>query len=527
MQPEEEMGLLRDYAERKSEEAFAAVVSQRVNFVYSAALRQLSAPDAAKEVTQTVFIVLARKAGQLPDGTILSGWLFRTTRFVALAYLRAEAKRRSCERKAHMELEFHHDSSEAAWEEIAPLLDEALTKLGEKDRQAILLRFFDNKSLADVGQWLGTTENSAGKRVSRALEKLRRRLLQRGVATTAAGLIAALSAQSVAAAPVGFAGAVTGIALAQGTSAYGQSLILIKGALKMIAWTKAKTAGIAVTILLVAGSGTWVVTNALLSAREPSYQGRLLLEWLADVDFGKPEDLRARATTAIQHMGRRTLPFLLMDLSMRPPSPDSRVRYLRPDMRSSDERARQAVWAFVALGAQGKSAIPELERLLDQMPGYAPEALGGIGRDALPVMFRALTNEHFWVRDNTVAALANALFAGRITGEEARPALAIALANLTYDSTNSLYLVNTRSRAATLLGALKLDPDLSVPALIHALQDTNLTVQMSCAMALGQFRSDAIQAVNALEKTENSTDPQLRRAATMAISMINNRPLNP
>jgi RNA polymerase sigma factor (sigma-70 family) len=178
----DDMALLREYATRNSETAFEALVSRRVNFVYSAALRQIRDPHLAEEVTQAVFIILAQKAGRIPGKTVLSGWLFKTTRFAALAHRRAAAKRRQRELEAQMQSEIQSPAPDPLWEQISPLLDEALGQLGETDRQAVLLRFFENKSLAEVGNFLGTGEDTARKRVSRALEKLHRFFLKRGVA---------------------------------------------------------------------------------------------------------------------------------------------------------------------------------------------------------------------------------------------------------------------------------------------------------------------------------------------------------
>ena len=178
MQAMDDMALLREYAAGNSEAAFETLVSRRVGFVYSAALRQVRDPHLAEEVTQAVFIILAQKAGRISGKTILAGWLFRTTRFAALAQMRADAKRRRREQEANMQTEIQPAAPDLFWEQMSPLLDEALATLGETDRQAVLLRFFENKSLAEVGNSLGTGEDTARKRVSRALEKLHRYFFQ-------------------------------------------------------------------------------------------------------------------------------------------------------------------------------------------------------------------------------------------------------------------------------------------------------------------------------------------------------------
>src|SRR5690348_10716815 len=140
MQQLDDMALLREYATRNSEAAFETLVSRRVHFVYSAAMRQARDPHLAEEITQAVFIILAQKAGKISDKTILTGWLFKTTRFAALAQTRAVIKRKQREQEAQMQSQIEPSAPDLLWEQMSPLLDEALAQLGEKDRQAVLLR---------------------------------------------------------------------------------------------------------------------------------------------------------------------------------------------------------------------------------------------------------------------------------------------------------------------------------------------------------------------------------------------------
>ncbi len=181
MQAISDIELLREYATRGSETAFETVVSRHVRFVFSAALRQVRDPHLAEEISQAVFIILAKKAGRIHEKTVLSGWLFKTTRFVALAQTRAAARRHQYETEVQLQSETHPHEPDPLWQQMSPLLDEALAQLGQKDRQAVLLRFFENKSLGEVGGSLGTGEDTARMRINRALEKLRRYFLKRGV----------------------------------------------------------------------------------------------------------------------------------------------------------------------------------------------------------------------------------------------------------------------------------------------------------------------------------------------------------
>ena len=256
------MELLREYASRQSEPAFEALAARHVGLVHSAALRQVRDPGLAEEITQTVFIILARKAGSLGPKTILPGWLYRTTRYVAAAALKVQRRRERREQEAHMLSTPNEIQADAVWEQLAPLLDDAMAQLRDQDRDALVLRYFQNKSLRDVGAALGLDEYAAQKRVGRALEKLRVRFARRGLVMTTVVIIGAISANSAQAAPMVLAKLVTTVALAKGAAASGSTLTLIKGALKLMAWTKAKTAfAVGAAAIVAVGTTTMVIES--------------------------------------------------------------------------------------------------------------------------------------------------------------------------------------------------------------------------------------------------------------------------
>src|SRR6266550_787226 len=138
----DDMDLVRQYAQGSSEEAFATLVSRHLNLVYSVALRRVRDPHLAEEITQAVFIILARKAAALGPKTILPGWLCRTARYASADALKIQHRRQVREQEAHMQSILSEPEPDA-WQQIAPLLDSAMEQLGQKDHDALALRFFE------------------------------------------------------------------------------------------------------------------------------------------------------------------------------------------------------------------------------------------------------------------------------------------------------------------------------------------------------------------------------------------------
>jgi len=268
----DDMALVREYAASQSERAFETLVSRHINLVYSAALRQVRDPHLAEEISQAVFVILARKAGSLGSRTILSGWLYRTARFAAADALKTRRRRQRREQEACMQSTFDDHPMDTAWQELSPLLDEAMAQLRDQDRDALVLRYFENKSLREVGDALGLQERAAQKRVARGLEKLHVFFARRGIASTTAIIANAVSAHSIQAAPVALAKSITVAAVTKGAAASGSTLTLIKGALKIMAWTKAKTVVLAgVTILFATGTTVVVVEKVRSPAVDESF----------------------------------------------------------------------------------------------------------------------------------------------------------------------------------------------------------------------------------------------------------------
>lgn len=227
MKPDSE--LLAQFARDRAEDAFAELVRRHVNLVYSAALRQVGG-DAhlAQDVAQTVFTDLARKASALSRRATLSGWLYTSARFAAANTVRAEQRRR--DREERFMREPTETAPEPDWEKLRPVLDEVMHQLKETDREAILLRYFENRPFAEIGLRCGLNENAARMRVERALEKLRALLAKRGVATSIA-LASVISSHAVQIAPASLAATLASASVAgagAGTFAFWSTINLTK-----------------------------------------------------------------------------------------------------------------------------------------------------------------------------------------------------------------------------------------------------------------------------------------------------------
>ncbi len=210
--------LLRQYADARSEAAFAEIVRRHLDGVYSSALRRVGG-DAhlAKDIAQAVFIALARQSRALVDHPFLTAWLYTTTRNEAASTVRRERRRKTREAVASAMNETDNSpsaQSAADWTRLSPILDDTIDQLSEPDRTAILLRFIAQKPFAEIGAQLRLTEDAARMRVDRALDKLRTHLARRGLTSTSAALAVVLNNHAIASAPAAVVSGVTAAAIA-------------------------------------------------------------------------------------------------------------------------------------------------------------------------------------------------------------------------------------------------------------------------------------------------------------------------
>ncbi|MDB5319270.1 MAG: hypothetical protein JWN40_901 [Phycisphaerales bacterium] len=264
--------LLRRYAVggADAQPAFAKLVARHLELVYSVAVRRVGDRHLAEDVAQAVFLVLAKKAGRLNERTILSNWLFCTTRYAAANALKSQARRRHHEQKHQAMTPANAPANPASdddatydWDALAPLLDDALGALARRDREAVLLKYIEGRTHRDVGLAMGISEEAARKRVSRAIERLRTRFSTGGVAVSVAAVAAVLSTQaSAAGVPAGLAGTIA-------TSVSGSTITSIafgKGMGSITTWAKSKVAIALLTMGLTGAAATGAIVKWALPA---------------------------------------------------------------------------------------------------------------------------------------------------------------------------------------------------------------------------------------------------------------------
>lgn len=255
--------LLTDFVRMQDQRAFGTLVQRHINLVYSAALRRTRDSHLADDITQTVFVILARKAASLTPDVILSAWLHRTTRYAAMDALKLRGRRIRHEKKAaEMRPSQYDPEMEMRWPRASELLDQALDALGEGDRRAVMLRYYENKSFADVGATLGVAEEAARKRVSRAAEKLRGWLSRRGGGVVTAALLGTMlqTRLAEAAAPSTlFDSIIASAATPQAAS------ITVDATIKTMWWEQVRVmaacAAVAAALAIGAGAGVYAWMN--------------------------------------------------------------------------------------------------------------------------------------------------------------------------------------------------------------------------------------------------------------------------
>ncbi|MDQ8202241.1 sigma-70 family RNA polymerase sigma factor [Pelagicoccus sp. SDUM812003] len=280
----EDSELLRRYREDGSRDAFAEIVNRHIDLVYSVASRQLGEfAHLAGDVCQLVFLNLARKAQHLKPQVVLSGWLYRSVLLAAKDARRKEIRRRQRERTAMFQeeaIERPHEN----WEQARPLIDAAICDLSQSDQAAIALRFFDEKSHAEIGQRLGISEDAARMRVKRALEKLHHHLARKGIKSSGAALGLVIAGQASMAAPSGLSAAIVQHSLTELCVA--SSASTVNAVINFMNTTKA--ASVSLSIASVIAAGTLVYFSSQFAAANENLSH-------ARLEFDRYQNLLAEA----------------------------------------------------------------------------------------------------------------------------------------------------------------------------------------------------------------------------------------
>lgn len=267
--PDRDDRLLSQYVDSGNQVAFARLMRRHLDVVYAAALRQVHEPHLAEDVTQAVFVTLHRKAANLKPRTTLAGWLMTVTRYAAVDAMRKQRRLRQRERSA-AKSEVISNPAVAEWDRVQPLLDAALARLNASQRDAVVLRFFEDQSYSQIGHTLGISEDAARNRVDRGLQKLRNVLGRQGMTISAATLASTITA-TAATAPAQLVAGLSAVVAAPSATA----LSIAKGAITMMAWTKAKLIGVATTLVfLAAGGSAFVMTQLLAEGNTPAVQAQ-------------------------------------------------------------------------------------------------------------------------------------------------------------------------------------------------------------------------------------------------------------
>jgi len=257
---ESDRELLRRYVESGSAEAYRQLVDRHAGMVYATARRILGNHHETEDATQTVFLLLVKKARSLSDGVVVAGWLHRAAWFIAKAVQAERTRRTAAEVPGGQTMPEDKPGAAVEWSEIRLHIDEAMGRLPLKSRSAVILHYFEGRTLREVGEALGCSEDAARKRIAWSLERMRPLLCRRGVALTGIALAACLGGSASAAqAPAALVQSVVELG---GGSTPAAKLFLIREAVKLMRRSAMRTIApyAAAAVVLLAAVGTGMAT---------------------------------------------------------------------------------------------------------------------------------------------------------------------------------------------------------------------------------------------------------------------------
>ena len=384
--------LLGEYATSGAEAAFGALVERHIGLVYSAALRIVVDPHLAQDVTQTTFAVLAREARHLVTHPALPAWLHRTASNHAAKLVRGEMRRRAREQEAHA-MQPQTNETEAQWKQVAPLLDGAINELPERDRVIIFLRFFGTKSAREIAASLRVSEEAAQKRVTRAVDRLRRIFARDGVTLSAAALATIFASNASAAVPPGLSLSVTTGALAGSAAVTGFSI----STLKLILMSKLKIS--AICALVVAGVVTPLIIQQQRRAKAVAPTAAAVTEPIANVAASSEEERQRYEAEVARNVNMLKQVGMQLRLSMRD----------NPVGNVNAEQVLETVGAGVSGRKHVELMVPSVTELR-QIMSQTPETI--VARTTEPIR----TPEGKWLH---VYAMADGSAQQRITDDPA------------------------------------------------------------------------------------------------------------
>lgn len=443
---------------------------------------------------------------------------------------------------------------DATWQQLSLVLDEAMARLRDQDRDAVVLRFFEGRNLRDVGAALGLSEDAAKKRVARALEKLRKSLARRGVDSTAAAIGETIAANSIQAAPFVLSKSITAMAATKGATASASTTTLIKGALKIMAWSQTKTAIIAAAVVIMAAGTSLVVVRQASLIR-----GKTESEWINSiVYFGDDNQMRLWHS-----LGPKGIQMLVHALK---PPPNELTQEQAHLSRVNRMKAASVLCQLEDnnLGNDAQSALPEI---INDIKAEKDDGVLGIelGMFEMPIqsmsetekaalfpeLLRDIQHNNSSVRNNALVALqyypdqADAVIPLMVKSlQDPIPGVRLmavqALIKIDPQNAASSSFVKivagcitgpqgdmpgALNEAVIMLGQLHREPDVAVPVLIQSLQNPDAYVRGNAAAALGRFGGQARSAVPALTRSLEDSDHGIRRQAAAALKRINSSAL--
>lgn len=353
--------LVGSYARDGSETAFRALVARHVDLVFGAALRQTGDAGLAEEVTQNVFIALARKAPRLAGHETLAGWLHRTAILEAKARLRAELRRQRREHVAAALEERRREGRDPA-EDLAPLLDEGLLRLRDSDRLVLILRYLEERSLREVGDALGIAEDSARKRVDRALERLAAYFRAQGFALPAGVAATLVRASSASAAPAGLAMASANAGLGAAAPS-GLAALLGVSALQL---AHLQTAGLCALLVATPLGWRWAQDRNL----EPLEQALVQRKFELEAQLGDASAMTRQIRAQLVQAGADAFNLRTRQSVAASTSPESGGRYRWDDsaaLARIPKELLQHFWVPAVVDREG-TLTPEIQALLQMTP---------------------------------------------------------------------------------------------------------------------------------------------------------------